>query len=250
MDTSLDEQQERAALRRRADESGRSCQVRFSIARWSAWTPEEDAPRKRPEIREVPMLLRRRASFADCAALRVAFDCAGALGPMPAVFCSHRGEIHRSVEMLGALSKNEPLSPMTFGLSVHNAAATLYSISRGDTSPANTIAAGRDSLPEGVLDACAVLATGAPQVLLVAYDDRLPEEFGRFADAGDRPAALALVLETEGPRGCSLELRRGRAPGPALPEPQVVSVARFLKQEGRSLELCHGTRRWVWRRDA
>ena len=136
------------------------------------------------------MLLRRRASFADCLALRVAFDCAGSAGPMPVVFCSRYGEVHRSVEMLEALSKNEPFSPMNFGLSVHNAPAALYSIARGDTSPTSAVAAGRDSLPEGVLEACGVLSTGAPRVLLVAYDDSLPEVFGRYADEGDRPAAL------------------------------------------------------------
>ena len=194
------------------------------------------------------MLLRRRASFADCMALRVAFDCAGALGPMPAVFCSRYGEVHRSVEMLGNLVKNEPFSPMTFGLSVHNAPAALYSIARGDTSATSAVAAGRDSLPEGVLEACGVLGTGAARVLLVAYDDRLPEVFDPYADDGDRPAALGMVLEPAGKDAYSLELGRAGTPGLPLPEPQVVSVARFLKQGARTLELSCGARRWIWSR--
>jgi hypothetical protein len=244
MDTSLDE---RGTSKRPTGPSG--SRVRFSIARWSAWSPDAAAPRKRPEIPEVPMLLRRRASFADCLALRVAFDCAGALGPMPVVFCSRYGEVHRSVEMLEALSKNEPFSPMTFGLSVHNAAAALYSIARGDRSATSAVAAGRDSLPEGVLEACGVLAAGAPRVLLVAYDDGLPEAFGRFADDGDRPAALGLLLEPAGKDAYSLELGRCETPETPPTEPQVASVARFLKESGRTLELSHGARRWIWSRD-
>jgi hypothetical protein len=243
MDTSLDE---RSESKRPSD--ARGCRVLFSVARWSAWAPDETAPRKRPEIPEVPMLLRRRASFADCLALRVAFDCAGSLGPMPAVFCSRYGEVHRSVEMLEALSKNEPFSPMTFGLSVHNAAAALYSIARADTSATSTVAAGRDSLPEGVLEACGLLASGAPRVLLVAYDDVLPEAFGAYADAGDRPAALGLVLEPAGEGACSLELAHSEEPELAPSEPQVASVARFLKDGGRALEIRSGARLWLWSR--
>lgn len=243
MDTSLDE---RSESKRPSDAGG--CRVRFSIARRSAWAPDAAAPRKRPEIPEVPMLLRRRASFADCLALRVAFDCAGALGPMPAVFCSRYGEVHRSVEMLESLSKNEPFSPMTFGLSVHNAAAALYSIARGDTSPTSTVAAGRDSLPQGVLEACGLLAAGAPRVLLIAYDDVLPGAFGAYADAGDRPAALGLVLEPAGNDSYSLELAGSEGPELAPSEPQVASVARFLESGGRELELRSGARRWLWSR--
>jgi hypothetical protein len=138
---------------------------------------------------------------------------------------------------------------MTFGLSVHNAAAALYSIARADTSATSTVAAGRDSLPEGVLEACGLLGAGAPQVLLVAYDDVLPPAFGAYADAGDRPAALGLVLEPAGERSYALELSPSKEE-PELPpsEPQVASVARFLKDAGRELEILSGARRWLWSR--
>ena len=193
-------------------------------------------------------LLRRRASFADSLALRVAFDCVPAGELMPAVFCSRYGEVHRSVEMLEALTKGEPLSPMTFGFSVHNTASALYSIARGDTSATSSVAAGHDTLPEGLFEACGLLAEGAPRVLLAAYDDGLPEAFGRFAEEGDRPAALGLVLEPAGADGYSLELARCDVPGLPLPEPQVVSVARFLERGDRELTLVSGPRRWIWRR--
>lgn len=196
----------------------------------------------------MPVLLRRRAGFADSLALRVAFDCVGPNDPMPAVFCSRFGEVHRSVEMLEALTKGEPLSPMTFGFSVHNTASALYSIARGDTSATSSVAAGHDTFPQGVLDACGLLAEGAPRVLLVAYDDSLPEAFGLFADEGDRPAALGLVLEPAGRSFYSLELTRCDPPERPRTEPAVLSLTRFLEEGDRELSLASGARRWTWRR--
>jgi hypothetical protein len=234
----------------RQDEARAGAKVKFSIARWSAWSSDRSVPLKRPEIPEVPMLLRRRASFADCIALRVAFDAAGPYGPMPAVFSSRHGEVHRAVEMLESIAKNEPFSPMTFGLSVHNTAATLYSIARGDTSFMSALAAGPDSTAEGFLEACGILAAGASRVLLVAYDDALPKEFGGFADEADRAAALSLVLEPAGKDGYSLELSRSDGSRAPVRESQTMSVARFLKEEARELEILSGARRWIWRRDA
>jgi hypothetical protein len=196
------------------------------------------------------MLLRRRASFADCIALRVAFDVASSYGPMPAVFCSRRGEVHRAVEILESVAKNEPLSPTAFGLSVHNTAATLYSIARCDTSYASALAAGQDSLAEGVFEACGVLGAGAERVLLVAYDDILPKQFARFADEADRSAALSLVIEPSGKNAYSVELSRSENSPALRPESQTLGVARFLRGDARELEMLSGSRRWMWRRHA
>lgn len=224
--------------------------VRFHIARWSAWRSDKNLENK-PEISELPMLMRRRASLADRMALRVAFDCVEPGNhSMPAVFCSRHGEVHRSVELLETLAKDEPLSPMDFSLSVHNTAAALYSIARGDTSPMCALAAGQDSLAEGVFEACGILSEGSPQVLLVAYDDQLPVQFKRFTDDTDQPGAIALLLEPAGQKAYSLELRRSQAHTPQSPEPQILSVTRFLESVEPILEITHAPRRWIWRRNA
>lgn len=220
--------------------------LQFSIARWSWWEPSE--PGASAEIPEVPLLLRRRASSADRAALRVAFDCVGPKGETRAVFCSRHGEVHRSVELLEALARGEPLSPTAFSLSVHNAAAALYSITRGDTSAISALAAGADSLPQGVLEATAQLSDGAEEVLVVAYDDALPAPFQRFGTADDAPGALGLLLRREGEPTYSLELSAsdGDAPGRA----HAPSLAAFLKDSSAALEISSGPRRWTWRRHA
>jgi hypothetical protein len=56
---------------------------------------------------------------------------AGADSDVPLVFASRHGDVARSMDLLGALVSDQPLSPTGFGLSVHNAIAALYSIARG-----------------------------------------------------------------------------------------------------------------------
>lgn len=220
--------------------------LRFRIAQWSWWEPP--SPGANADIPEVPPLLRRRASAADRSALRVAFDCVGASGQTRAVFCSRHGEVHRSVELLEQLSRGEPLSPTAFSVSVHNAAAALYSLTRGDTSPSAALAAGADSFPQGVLEACAQLASGAEEVLVVGYDDALPAPFRAFTEPTDAACALALLLRPAEGKGFSLSLEpSGGAPstdGAHLP-----LLAGFLREERNELEWVSGPRRWRWARD-
>jgi hypothetical protein len=226
-------------------------QARFALKRWSSWRPA--APGAKAEIPEVPPLLRRRASSADRAALRVAFDCAGPndLNPTrqrPAIFCSRHGEVHRSVELLEQLSKGEALSPMTFSLSVHNSAAALYSLTLGDTSPMSAIAAGRDSLHQGLLEAFALLQDGSGSVLVVAYDDALPEVFKPYRDDDDLPCALALLLEREAPESPCYHLELLPGSEAPLPEPQASQVARSLEKNLSQWEVSSAPRRWLWRK--
>lgn len=235
---------------------GANVQVRFTLKRWSVWEPT--ALGANAEIPEVPALLRRRASQADRAALRVAFDCAvpgpsgpGLLGPCPAVFCSRHGEVRRSVELLEQLSKAEAMSPMTFSLSVHNSAAALYSLTRGDTSPMSALAAGRDSLHQGLLEASAMLTDGADEVLVVAYDDTLPEAFKSYRDDNDAAYSLGLLLgrvslRTGSSRSYSLDLIPGSQA--ASGKLQAQQVAQFLKADLDVLEIASAPRHWIWRK--
>jgi hypothetical protein len=77
-------------------------------------------------------MLRRRAGFLSKMALEVAYQCLGEQIDVPTVFCSRHGEAARSVDLLLDLAKGEPLSPTSFGLSVHNATGGLFSIARRD----------------------------------------------------------------------------------------------------------------------
>jgi hypothetical protein len=71
-------------------------------------------------------------------------------------------------------------SPATFNLSVHNTNAGLLSIARGDHSNSVAIAAGSSTTEHALIEACALIADGAQQVLLVVVDGRLPEVFRHY----------------------------------------------------------------------
>jgi hypothetical protein len=210
-----------------------STKISFRIEKRSLWRPAQ--PGAKAEIPEVQALLRRRASEADRAALRVAFDVCGMDLKVPTLFCSRHGEVQRSVELLDQLAKGETLSPMGFALSVHNAAAALFSISQANTCPMSALAAGRDSLPQGMLEAAGMLEAGSPQVLLIAYDGALPEPYQRFKDEDDPPYGLGLLLSRSQGEPFSLELGAGSAP--ASGTPHALQLAAFLDGQAGELQV-------------
>jgi hypothetical protein len=261
--------------------------VSFSIARWSAWAPGLDTAsawlawaqsQREPsaehgaasvsdrlvssssgsaafggdasaKIREFPPLLARRASRSDRAGLRAALDCTHGLNePLATVFASRHGEVHRSLELLEALARGEPMSPMAFSLSVHNAAAGLFSIGREDRSASVSVAAGRDSLPMAVLEACGVLAEGAPRVLVVVHDEPVPAPFQPYLDESAPHAGAAFLLEPAGPEAFSLEHLCPQPPLNAA-EGHLIGLLRFLlDEEMAETRINHSQRSWRWRR--
>ncbi|HWX02172.1 beta-ketoacyl synthase chain length factor [Collimonas sp.] len=184
--------------------------VRFSIASHAAWAPGLDtaaawaAWAERPHViageREaavaaMPAMLRRRAGFIGKMALESAYRCLAGRTDVPTVFCSRHGECMRSVELLADLADGQPLSPASFSLSVHNAAAGLFSIARQDQASHAALAAGHAGIEHAVIEACGLLADGAPEVLLVAYDGVLPVLFHEFQDCQEQPFAWAWLMQ-------------------------------------------------------
>lgn len=209
--------------------------MNFKISAWAYW----DKLGEKPDVPQVPMMLRRRASVADRMALKVAFEVWPTNESIASVFCSRHGEVARSVELLDLMSKGEGHLPMSFSLSVHNAASGLFGIARGDTRASTSVAAGPDTLEMGISEACALLAGGESKVLLVNYDDALPGALGEFKDDEDRPFALAMLL-TQGD-DFSLE----RTGGSVRRSQHALALAPFLKSEEKSLQ----TGSWIWRRN-
>jgi beta-ketoacyl synthase-like protein len=205
-------------------------------------------------VREFPPLLVRRASRSARAGLRAALDCMQGLNePLATVFASRHGEVHRSIGLLEALARGEPLSPTAFGLSVHNAPAGIFSIARADRSASTSMAAGRDSLPMAVLEACGVLAEGAPRVLVVVHDEPVPAPFQPLVDESAPHAGAALLLEPAGPEAFSLDYSSPDDSSPELElnaaDGHLFRLLRFLLDEQMTeTEINHSTRSWRWRR--
>jgi hypothetical protein len=208
-------------------------------------------------------MLRRRAGFLGRMALEVAYACLGQDADVPTVFCSRHGEVGRAIGLLGELARGEPLSPTAFGLAVHNASAGLFSIARADRANHVALAAGSATLEHAVIEACGLLADGAPMVLLVACDEPLPAPLAHFEDCAEQPFAFAWAIVPAGERPVRLSWRAAAAPAEpgasagasACAIPGGLEVLRFQLGEGAQgvgalLERTAGARHWTWSRDA
>jgi hypothetical protein len=167
---------------------------------WLAWAQQAAPPVPQrqglesdaPPLAEMPAMARRRLSPLGRLAVQAAWRCAGSDGPgFPVVLASRYGDVHRTLELQDALAQGRSLSPTAFGLSVHNAVGAQYSIARGDRANYLSIAAGEASAAAGLVEAVSLLEDGAPEVMLVCYDEGLPAPYARYDAATPSEAAWA-----------------------------------------------------------
>jgi hypothetical protein len=180
----------------------------------------------------------------------VAYQCLGAQEDVPTVFCSRHGEVGRAVALLDDLARGEPLSPTAFGLAVHNASAGLFSIARANRANHVALAAGPATLECAVIEACALLADGAPMVLLVACDAPLPDALAGFEDCEEQPFAFAWAMVAAGQQPMRLSWRAAAAPVAAARMPGALEVLRFQLGGAAPLVRHAADRHWTWSRDA
>jgi hypothetical protein len=242
--------------------------VTFSIINQAAWAPGLTTPQAwrdwaarparisrdgqaEPGVAPMPAMLRRRAGFLGKMALEVAYQCLEQRRDVPSVFVSRHGDAERVVGLLGELARGEPLSPTGFGMTVHNAHAGLFSIARADRAQHIALAAGASSVEHAVIEACGLLADGAPLVLLVVSDCALPTPLAHFEDCDEQPHAWAWLMAAAGADPISLSWSAADAgePTPSR-EPAGLAILRFQLGRAARLERLADRRRWCWTRGA
>jgi hypothetical protein len=165
--------------------------------KWMDWAgqppqlPRIDAQAS-PALTEMPAMMRRRLNHLGRFACQVAWWCQKQPDSAPMVFASRYGDSERSLGLLGDLVQGQPLSPTAFSLSVHNAYSALYGISRGHTGNTVAVCAGRATVGAALTEAVALLADGAPEVLVVFYEAPLPEHYTVFQDESNTEYAWCL----------------------------------------------------------
>jgi|SRR5450830_34973 len=246
--------------------------VSFSVASHTAWAPGIDTTaawlewahdRKNtfaasePALKQMPPMLRRRASPSGKMALQAAYQCLPEQADVPIIFASRHGECARSVELLLELAKHAPLSPTSFSLSVHNANAGLLSIARGDRGNNIAIAAGPSTAEHALIEACGLLADGASQVLLVMSDSPPPEAFSAYQDCAEQAYAWAWLLQAadgdDQRERFSLSWSAAEADDSAhkvSAPPGGLDILRFFLRRDAELARVAGGRRWRWSRHA
>ena len=236
---------------------------RFTLKKWSAWAPGLHAPSAWrnwaqaphtpipdetaaiPSPAFLPPMQRRRLG---CLA-RMAFHCAWPLAenqrPMPVVYGSRHGETTRSIDLLLDLARQAPLSPTSFGLSVHNAVVGQWSITRQETTETVAISAETAGAEHSFLEACSLFTQGHTSALVILAEEHPPHLYAPWiADAPFSYAAAfhlqpgddwCLTLETSDPDQACSEL------------PSALNLLRHLALGATHWQHQEGRQVWTWK---
>lgn len=217
---------------------------------WLAWSrePRLTARDGAPAVRFVPALQRRRLSQLAKMTLQMVQELAGTQHA-GFVVASRHGEVHSCISMLSEIAREQPLSPTVFSHSVHNAPAGLLSITTGNCAPSSSIAAGRETLIHGLIEALALSQRRAAPVVLVCADEALPAQLEQFADEGSCSYAFGAVVSAAHDDGeIKLRLEFGsRAVEPVANSelPQALRLIAWLAAVARTIDFSESAER-VW----
>ncbi|RJF97204.1 3-oxoacyl-ACP synthase [Noviherbaspirillum saxi] len=244
----------------------RSSSVHFSITSDAAWAPGIETREAwlawaqhggttegsgKPKLQSMAVMQRRRVGMLGKMALEVAYACLGERTGVPTIFCSRHGEVSRSVDLLSDLAAGEPLSPTSFGLSVHNAIGGMFSIVRDDQANHIALSAGQSSVEHAVVEACGLLNDGEKAVLLVVYDCPLPGIYTEFQDVAEQPFAWAWLIEPPLQDVMSLSWSE---PASDTIQPSLLTggleILRFHLLQSSLLERRSAKQSWRWSRHA
>lgn len=149
-----------------------------------------------PALEQIPAMQRRRLSGIAKLALNSAIHSLNSEPVDYIVWASQYGDEHKTLKILADVLQDQTPSPTQFSTSVHNAIAGLYSILCQDATPSNSLAA---SWSEALIEAYAWLKT-TPQsntrVLVVYYDEALPEIYQEFQPFSGFAMSAVISLET------------------------------------------------------
>ena len=195
----------------------------------------------------LPAGYRRRMSRASRMALEVATGIPGVDAAGYMVFCSQHGEIARTVGILLGMADDLEPSPTDFAMSVHNTSAGMFSILSGSTKASTSIGAGEMSFIAGWLEAAAWLASNpGEKVLLVMFEELLPEPYHEFVER-PHPAYAAALLLSSVERGIHLQPARHDCRGPSPTAPAFLA---WLATDAPIMKCVVEGRPWQWVRDA
>ncbi len=190
-------------------------------------------------------MARRRVDRLGRPAFQVAQWCQGDARGFPLLFASRHGDPGRGVDLLTSLAKNEPLSPASFALSVHNAIGAQYSIINADTANVSAISNGLFTAEAAVVEAASLLHEGHEQVMMVVYDGSPPAIFASHYDEPPSDFAFAFRIT----RGTTFTLETAELPkSPAAALPHGLCVLRFFLGTEHTLARSDGIAGWKWTR--
>lgn len=242
----------------------------FAVERWCAWQPVAGGAFQcsghangdpfqfeceKPDVSTVPPMQRRRLGNLARAAFHVLDRCANPALQEPLVFSSKMGEIHRTQKILESIAGDEPVSPASFSLSVHNAVGGLWSLVHGIKAPVLALAPVDCSPVPAILEACGILNEGRYAAVNIVYcEEDYPEFYAPWFDSPHAPLALALRLvnSREAPRGDAQLYDMYQSPfaGESTFQEAYTDLVRLLTGHLPTLEVLEGQCGWALSRQA
>ncbi|MFI3135819.1 MAG: beta-ketoacyl synthase chain length factor [Methylococcaceae bacterium] len=226
------------------------------IQTWAVWppsallTPQELSKMQDEVLVFVPNNVKRRLSPLAKTVFCAVSQCVSMNDCIPVVFSSTHGELATSLAMIKLIEAGEDISPTAFSLSVHNAIAGLFSIVFGNTSEITVLAPGEDGIAPAFIDALGLLQEGAPEVLMVFYDEPLPDFYpsAQFQLSADSRCAVALKIARHG-EGLAIQFTRGESCGSDGEQPiQLPLLIQFLSGADTQLQIKTPRQSWYWQK--
>ncbi len=223
---------------------------------WEQWSQSPNSPHgeEKPDVRFLPMILRRRCDIVSRMMFNVIHRCLSdeeERSDVYTVFASQHGSFTTTVDMLVEQAKYEPLSPTKFSHSVHNTQSGLFSIWAKNEQPSTALAAsGNTTFSHGFLESvCQLHRSNNKKVLLVIGDERLPQPVRHLSEKDYGPYALSLLLSSQGEGekfDFSFAQNSGKSTRPDHPDG--LEFIRFLCSTDKTLTLKHKVHQWNWKR--
>lgn len=213
---------------------------------WRTWSRQQNWPDEATiDTPLIPPMMRRRMSVLSKLAVQVALELLQTHPVDYLVFASRHGELHRSAALIQALLEGEEASPMAFSQSVHNTAAGLTTIAGKLPLPVTSVSACDNTFLSAIMDAWLYLEQ-YPQakVLLIDFDQRLPDVYQPFEEHQYRDYALGLVLSA----GAELQLCRAEHAGSESTLPQGLAFLSHYLSDARSWQTSSRLQTWQWER--
>jgi hypothetical protein len=170
---------------------------------WLEWLQHPttiDEPLGKVELNEVPAMLRRRFNTLGKCAMGVALPLTEGIDEIPSIFASRHGDTELTISLLKSLGRDEPLSPTSFSLAVHNAISGLFTIARRDTSAVTAISAMQGLVLQTIFEAIGQLLE-QDRLLCVIYDMPLPDFYRQHHGIDEAPFPLAIAMLLNRNRG-------------------------------------------------
>lgn len=224
----------------------------FRVEDWAVWLPGKHSLIRKDGALPGPALpasLRRRVTPIGRQALEAAWCLLAATDKTAPkiVLSSRHGEYSRTFGLLASLADNGEVSPAAFSLSVHHALAGLLSIAADNRAGHTAVAAGAESFGYGCLEAATSLAEDGGRVLLLHFDEALPDSYDGVGGEAEEPLALALLLAPDRDEAAGERVALRLAPSdPPGTESLAHHVAALLVNGDRETRAVGERLTWTW----